>query len=377
MAKTPIPETQPLQFKRALKSAYRAVIAIPCCNEFESLPGTLRSLEENGAVHYDQTLIIVNVNQRASMEREGNLRTLSWLQEFDTPLQLAWMDHVNGAGAFPEKFGVGLARHQACQRGLDFIEEHDPVISLDADSPVSPNYLSAISDYMETNPDFRAGHVNFQHRHCGNSDERRAIQVYEQHLKQHRQRLAEAKSPHAWYAIGSTIVCTKAAYLKAGGYHCRRMAGEDFYLLQQLSKTGCEIAMIADAFVYPSDRVSDRVPFGTGRAVGEIVENGHWLTYHTDCYRDLAQLLDVVDKNLTKSGPQVIELAPLTCRGWLEQREFSTVWPKLQANSRDDVMLRQKFHEWLDAFQTLKLIHYLSDEFYPRVRMASEKNDGS
>ena len=82
MAKTPIPETQPLQFKRALKSAYRAVIAIPCCNEFESLPGTLRSLEETGAVHYDQTLIIVNVNQRASMEREGNLRTLSWLQEF-------------------------------------------------------------------------------------------------------------------------------------------------------------------------------------------------------------------------------------------------------------------------------------------------------
>ena len=32
-------------------------------------------------------------------------------------------------------------------------------------------------------------------------------------------------------------------------------------------------------------------------------------------------------------------------------------------------MLLQRFHEWLDAFQTLKLIHFLSDNVHPRMAM--------
>ena len=60
--------------------------------------------------------------------------------------------------------------------------------------------------------------------------------------------------------------------------------------------------MIKDAFVYPSDRVSDRVPFGTGKAVGEIIENGTWLTYHENCYRDLGQLLNVISENIEESA---------------------------------------------------------------------------
>ena len=90
------------------------------------------------------------------------------------------------------KFGVGLARHQACSSGLPFIDNKAPVISLDADSPVHPSYLQAIFTYLRENPDFTAGHVNFQHRHCGNDAEKQAIGVYELHLKQHRQRLEQS-----------------------------------------------------------------------------------------------------------------------------------------------------------------------------------------
>ena len=303
------------------------------------------------------------------MDRRNNLATLEWLRNFDTRLNLAWLDHVSGNAAYPEKFGVGLARHQACICGLDFIDDHAVVISLDADSPVNPEYLQSIFAYLRENPAFKAGHVNFKHRHCGNDAEKQAVLVYEQHLKQHRDRLEIANSPHAWYAIGSTIVCIKEAYLKAGGYHCRRMAGEDFYLLQQLGKTGCKISMIKDAFVYPSDRVSDRVPFGTGKAVADIIECGQWLTYHDDCYRDLGELLTVVENNLSESACVVSEKAPTTCARWLQERNFKGIWPKLQANARDNKMLLQRFHEWLDAFQTLKLIHHLSDHHYPRPKI--------
>ncbi|MFK7765943.1 MAG: hypothetical protein AB8B55_01790 [Mariniblastus sp.] len=369
MAKTPIPKTSPLQSRKPLKEKYAALIALPCCNEMDSLPETLLSLEKNSAQLCAQTLIIVNVNQRVSMDRRDNEATLDWLHNFDTDLHVAWLDHVSDDAAYPEKFGVGLARHQACTTGLPFLNDDAPVISLDADSPVNSEYLAEIFSYLRSNPKFKAGHVNFKHRHCGSEAEKQAIEIYERHLHRHRQRLEESNSPHAWYAIGSTIVCKKEAYLKSGGYHCRKMAGEDFYLIQQLSKTGCKIAMIEKAVVYPSDRISDRVPFGTGKAVGEIIENREWLTYHDNCYRDLGLLLIAVERNLQQTADVISQNAPASCRAWLQERKFADVWPKLQANASSDKMLLQRFHEWLDAFQTLKLIHYLSDEHYPRPRI--------
>lgn len=369
MAKTPIPPSASLQSRRPLEKQYEAIIAIPSCDESDSLPMTLMSLEKTDPSHRNRTLVIVNVNQRRSMDRRDNLTTLDFLQGWDTPLTLAWLDHVTGDAAYPEKFGVGLARDQACRAGMPFVEDSSPIISLDADSPVNPGYLSAIFEYLEQNPDFRAGHVNFKHRHCCGDSEQNAIQVYERHLHQHRLRLEQAGSPHAWYAIGSTILCTKSAYLQAGGYHCRRMAGEDFYLLQQLSKTGSQIHFIENAYVYPSDRASNRVPFGTGRAVGEIINSGHWASYHPQCYLDLGRMLSVVESHWGDTAETILRQVPLGCREWLQQRDFVSVWPKLQANARDHAMLQAKFHEWNDAFQTLKLIHYLSDHHHRRVEL--------
>lgn len=368
MPKSPLPETAPVKSHRPLRDRYRGVVVIPCCNERETLPQTLSSLEAAGEIA-EEVLVIVNVNQRDSMDRSNNLATLEWLDSYKTSLPLAWLDHVSAPWAYPEKFGVGLARHQGCSVGLGFVEPAAPVISLDADSPVNAEYYQAIFAYLKRHPDFQAGHVNFQHRHCGEPQQTRAMEIYEQHLKRHRRLLEQANSPHAWYAIGSTIVCTRQAYEKSGGYHCRRMAGEDFYLLQQLSKTGCQIEMIEDAVVYPSDRVSDRVPFGTGKAVGDILQDGRWLTYHDDCYRDLGQLLDAVQRGAEDSVDEMKKQVSGGCVTWLDERGFEEVWEKLKSNSRDHAMLLRKFHEWLDAFQTLKLIHYLSDHHYPRVEL--------
>lgn len=363
-----IPETAPIQSRKELQKKYKGVVAIPCCNEFDTLPETIKSLEQTGPLH-KEVLVVVNVNQRASMDNHNNLKTLNWLHEFETSLPVAWLDHVTDGKSYPEKFGVGLARHQCCTVGMSFVDETAPIISLDADSPVAPDYFDAIFDYVARNPDFQAGHVNFRHRHCGTAEEKNAIEVYERHLKRHRQKLEDVKSPHAWFAIGSTIVCTKRAYVRSGGYHCRRMAGEDFYLLQQLSKMGCKIEMIEDAFVFPSDRVSDRVPFGTGKAVGDILESGKWLTYHDHCYRDLGQMLRAVENGVTASPEGILENVPKSCQSWLAGREFISVWLKLKNNSRDEEMLLKRFHEWFDAFQTLKLIHFLSDNSYPRVEL--------
>ncbi len=88
MAKTPIPPTASLQMLRPLKDHYKALVAIPCCNEFDSLPETIQSLEETSPDEYNETLIVVNVNQRATLDRQNNLATLRWIEKLETNFYL-------------------------------------------------------------------------------------------------------------------------------------------------------------------------------------------------------------------------------------------------------------------------------------------------
>ena len=369
MAKAPIPNTASLIFTTDAKDNYSALIAIPSCKEALNLPDVITSLEKNDTSLLSETLIIINVNNRLNDQNQDNQQTLKWLRSYQGPANLAFLDSTIEPYAYPEKFGVGLARHQAVTSGLDYISSKAPVISLDGDSPVNPNYLSEIFSYINNSPKFGAGHVNFKHRLEGSPEEIEAIQLYDRHLHLHREQLEKANSPHAWYAIGSTIICTKEAYLKSGGYNPRRMAGEDFYLLQQLSKVGYQIEMIDKAFVYPSNRESYRVPFGTGKAVSDILKSGEWLTYHPQCYKILKSVLDIIQLNLHKSGDDLINSLPSEGQEWFIERKFNEIWAKLQANSKDENALLQRFHEWLDAFQTLKFIHFLSDKYYPKVKI--------
>jgi hypothetical protein len=366
MAKAPIPSTAPLQSHIKLKEKYRAAIALPSYNESSTLPDVLKSLCQNNAELIAQTLIIVNINNRLSADNSDNLETISFLDNFSSPLQLAWINSTEAPYAYDDKFGVGLARHQACSSTFPFLADHAPIISLDGDSPVNKDYLKNIYQHFQSGK-AQAAHVNFQHQLVSGKEEELAIKLYDKHLYLHREGLLKAGSPHAWYAIGSTIVCTKAAYIKAGGYNCRRMAGEDFYLLQQLSKTGCTIDIIDGAWVYPSNRQSSRVPFGTGKAVNEIVEAGTWQTYAPECYAYLKILLDTIKKSLSRNADCIIEQLPKDISSYLDERKFRDNWPKLQANSKTNEMLLRRFHEWLDAFQTLKLIHHLTESKFPKV----------
>ena len=369
MAKQPITDTSPLIFSNKPHASYEALIAIPSCDEFPNIKDVFSSLEANDPKLLEKTLLVINVNNRTKSPSVNNTRTIEWLKSYSGRLQTVHLNSTEPPYSYPEKFGVGLARHQAVMAGLEYISNNAPVISLDGDSPVNENYLEAIFTYIEGNPEFGAGHVNFKHRLEGTEKENRAIQLYDEHLHRHRKGLEDAGSPHAWYAIGSTIVCTKEAYLKSGGYNPRRMAGEDFYLLQQLSKVGYKIEMIEEAFVYPSNRQSDRVPFGTGKAVTDIVESGEWKTYNPLCYKALNRFLDTVYTHLNSNSEHIISESPQEVLPWLKERKFSEVWAKLLQNNKTEEKMKQSFDSWLDAFQTLKLIHFLTESYFQKVNI--------
>ena len=369
MAKDPIPNTAPIEFLHTPLPVYDALIALPSCNEYENLPEVIQSLEKNPESYTSKTFVLINVNNRQDADPSNNLKTIDWLKSYTGQLNIAYLNSSEPPYSYKGKFGVGLARHQACTEGCKYIDAKTPVISLDGDSPVNSEYLEEIFKHIKSNPTFSAGHVNFKHRLEGTAEEIAAIQMYDKHLHYHREQLEKAGSPHAWYAIGSTIVCTKEAYLKSGGYNPRRMAGEDFYLLQQLSKVGYKIEMLAKAFVYPSNRQSDRVPFGTGKAVTDIVQSGQWLTYNPQCYEKLADFLTLIRNNLNNNADKILQKSPEEICPWLESRKFTDVWAKLQQNSKNETALLNRFNEWLDAFQTLKLIHYLTENNFPKIKI--------
>ena len=74
-----------------------------------------------------------------------------------------------------------------------------------------------------------------------------------------------ANLPYSYHTIGSAFAVSASSYAKQGGMN-RRKAGEDFYFISKLIK-GEKFGEITKTKVIPSPRISDRVPFGTGRSI--------------------------------------------------------------------------------------------------------------
>jgi len=131
--------------------------------------------------------------------------------------------------------------------------------------------------------------------------------------------------------------------------------------------------VIENALVQPSARPSDRVPFGTGPKVREIVNGHELLFYNPEIFKNLKILLDTVN-NLTKPEefkdlPQILaENCDRDTLKFLAHNNFEAVWGKVFKNTRQEtIYLKKSFHVWFDAFRTLKFIHFCENK-YPRVK---------
>jgi hypothetical protein len=150
----------------------------------------------------------------------------------------------------------------------------------------------------------------------------------------------------------------------------RRQAGEDFYFLQELVKTG-KVGRVTETTVHPSARVSDRVPFGTGATIGRHLsgEDDGSIVYHPSCYRIVGDWLSLVEDCLEQTAPDLLDRSAAISpqlEAFLIRNNFEKSWPRLQHNAPDLESLLRQFHRWFDGFRTLKLIHHLRDNGYPR-----------
>jgi len=358
--------------------SFDGAVVIPALAESNNLFATLQSLAQNPADILSRFLTLVVVNNRPDAplaDRIDNEHTLQRLATRDPSLnclQLAWVDaSTRGLELPPKKGGVGLSRKIGFDLALTRLNYGSPsslLVSLDADTLVRPDYLTALIRHFQEAKG-QGAVIPFCHQPGSTPDQDGAIRRYELFLRAYVLGLSRAGSPYAFHTVGSAMACSAEAYVRMGGMNTH-VAGEDFYFLQHLARTA-GIAQVKGTVVYPSSRSSNRVPFGTGRSISRLIakEEGAVLFYQTACFQILEDWLALVSENLELEGMEIkarAEKISLHLAAYLDGIHFIKVWEKLKKNFRDRSTLMSGFHGWFDGLKTMKFIHYLSAGPFPR-----------
>ena len=141
-----------------------------------------------------------------------------------------------------------------------------------------------------------------------------------------------------------------AQVIKCGGMKIRK-AGEDFYFLQELAKTS-GVGVIEKKLVFPSPRISERTPFGTGQAVKDIIAGKNLSEVSDEAFDRLEKVLKaVVFENLDSDTPMLPE------NTFFEAERFFKVWSGIRRNTPPG-KLCDAFHIWFDGLKTLRFLHW-------------------
>ena len=350
-------------------------VVIPCFNEPEALQ-TLQSIKKCDLPPCGvEVLIIINDGENASENiKQQNLHTFNQLNEFaqkNNSENLKFLIHYEKN--IPKKLaGVGFARKLGMDEAVRRLNHPNGIIAcLDTDCTVSKNYLTEIyHNFLPEN--FNTATIYFEHPVKGNDypDEiYQAAYHYELHLRYYKNALAYAGFPFAIYTVGSSMAVKANAYCKQGGMN-KRKAGEDFYFLPKMCKLSKPVEINSCA-VFPSPRISNRVPFGTGKAIGEIISSETPATYLTYAFRSFSDL-KVLFENIENLYNNLPVQLPDSITAFLSEIEFEQELNEIRNNSTDYTSFYKRFFQWFNAFRILKFIHFARDNFYPNQPVEQE-----
>jgi hypothetical protein len=369
---------------------YNNIIVIPALDEYFFINDLIDSLQQNDYEYLSDTLIIVVINNSAEDDTRvinENQKTIEILRDKinnpDFRLNMKWINASSKGNELPNKSaGVGLARKIGMDLALKYFnyDNHrkNILISLDADCKVSNNYLKSIVNSFNNFP-IHAAVVDFEHLLPEDPTFKSAIINYEIFLRYYVLGLKYASSRFAYLSVGSTIICDAFSYVKIGGMN-KRKGGEDFYFLQKLAKI-TDIKTIKSTKVFPSPRISERVPFGTGPRIQRFINEckDEYLLYEPKIFEVLKLWLAEyfnTDLNM-KSISRLLKNAGEINKGlqnFLNLNMFTSDWSNILKNSKSDLQIKNQKNLWMDGFKTLKLVHYLRDNYYPSISMFEAMN---
>jgi glycosyltransferase involved in cell wall biosynthesis len=358
-------------------------IVIPCYNEPELLQ-TLESLKKCSLPDaVVEVIILINHAEDAPLEiKNFNMATKTeadrWIQENNGNKLIFF---AIGPVELRKKWaGVGLARKigldEAVLRFNHFNNTRGIVVSLDSDSLVEPNYLVEIEKHFKQNRKHIGATIKVEHQKNGLSEKQKhGIELYEKYLHYYKDALQFTGYSQAMITIGSAFAVTAEAYVKRGGMN-RRQAGEDFYFLQNLVQLGT-VGEINTTRVFPSARLSNRVPFGTGAAIQKWMEGTEDLTktYNFKAFAELKTFFDTKERLFQTDEAEYLNLIsgmPESIRQFLLNDNFWNELDDLNKNCSSLKSFQTRFFHKFNAFKVLKFMNFAHEKYYEKVDLETQ-----
>lgn len=329
-----------------------------------------------------KTEVIIGINAPLSASAESlknNLKTINGIEGWEKKNQQCFFRTftINLGQPGLKGWGVGLARKSVMDEALrrfNCIERPDGVIvNLDADCTVQNNYFVSLENELLKKKEKKGCSIYFEHPVSGdkfNQSIYDSVWQYELHLRYYFQALSFTGFPNVFHTVGSSIAVKCMAYVKVGGMN-RKQAGEDFYFVQKLIPAGGYFSLNSTS-VYPSPRVSGRVPFGTGAAVGKMVkENSNkLLTYNPLAFKDLYMFFEYIHKIFENSNEDLLLLFydfPESIKLLLEEQDWIFKIAEIKNNTSGYNSFRKRFFEWFNMFKVVKYLNFIHNSTYKRV----------
>ena len=353
------------------------VVVIPCSNE-PNLTASLESLYNCDKPTCNvEIIVVINSSEKAEstvllQNSMSLLEAEEWRETHfgEISSSLAMRFYFIEENELPKKHaGVGLARKigmDEAVRRFDSVNNHQGIIAcFDADALCETNYLVALEKHFKQYPKSPACSIHYEHPMTGNEFPEaiyNGITQYELHLRYYKNGLAYANLPYAFHTIGSSMAVRSAAYQKQNGMN-KRKAGEDFYFLQKLIPLG-NFTELKTTKTIPSPRVSNRVPFGTGKAMQSWLDDKkqELFSYNPKSFIDL--------KAFTKAVPDLYNKKnniPSSVQAFLDIIDFEENLTNIKKNSKSETHFTEVFFKWFNAFKVLKYMHFARDNYYPDV----------
>jgi len=380
------------QIEALPNSDLELIITIPSFNEL-NLTETLNSLSVADLPNCSvEVIVIINASENATDEElTTNLSAFQqaneWYNEkkkyFSEKIRYYFLLFHN----LPKKHaGVGLARKivmDEAVRRYDKINRPDGlIVCFDADAKCSKNYLTELHRFATQQPKMQAAALFYEHPIFGDEFSEEIyenIAQYELYLRYYIQALRFVNFPFAFHTVGSSMCVRAVTYTKQGGMN-RRQAGEDFYFLQKIIPHG-GFAELNNLSVYPSPRASNRVPFGTGATMQQMLHDKQttYFTYQLEAFEMLGKFFAIVPDLFSVEKNEVEEffisrkidaLTPLF--QFLIENNYKEAFSEIKQNSSTKESFQKRFFQWFHAFKVLKFLNFAHNSFFKKETVVSQ-----
>jgi hypothetical protein len=366
-------QLSPLQIHSNPDPRLGLVVTIPAHDE----PDLLRTLQSLTACSRGtqavEIIVGLNIPEGSTSDlRARHVRYLAEASRFAAQrLAPGYRIHVLDYPSLPKRHaGVGLARKlimdEAVARLCKAANPEGIIACLDADCTVEPGYLQRLLEHFQVHRKSPACSIYYEHPLDEHDDApllRAGIVRYELYLRYHVHALRYAGFPHAFQTVGSSMAVRCNVYQREGGMN-RRQGGEDFYFLSKIIPLG-EFSEVCSTTVYPSPRVSHRVPFGTGRAMGDWIagEKSTWWVYPLAVF-DTVRALFARAAELWRaplSQAAAIDWISPDLAHFLDHNGFCERVEQMRMNAASPASFEKHFLQWFNGFRVLKYLHWLGE----------------